>query len=184
MYYKIVNDRQVFSQCKVIELNGTWISNPTTEQIASAGWLEYIPPEVVPQPQTEPDYMDIIEAVKKMLKSSADDLSDAEALDVAALYPTWASKIGDSVSVGERLWYDGKLYKVVQSHNVQEDWTPDVVSALYIEVSIEEIPEWVQPVGATGLYMVGDKVTHNGSTWISDYDNNSWEPGVFGWTEL
>ena len=25
------------------------------------------------------------------------------------------------VSVGERLWYDGKLYKVVQAHTIQND---------------------------------------------------------------
>lgn len=39
MYYKYINDRQVFSQCKVIETNdGIWISNPSEEQILEAGW--------------------------------------------------------------------------------------------------------------------------------------------------
>ena len=28
MYYKMIGDRQVFSTCATIELNGTWISNP------------------------------------------------------------------------------------------------------------------------------------------------------------
>ena len=31
---------------------------------------------------------------------------------------------------------------------------------------------------------IGDKVTHNGKTWVSDIDNNVWEPGLHGWTEL
>jgi hypothetical protein len=44
----------------------------------------------------------------------------------------------------------------------------------------ETIPEWVQP-GSTNPYMKGDKVTHNGSTWVSLVDNNVWEPGVYGW---
>ena len=32
-------------------------------------------------------------------------------------------------------------------------------------------------------YRKGDKVTHNGSRWTSDVDGNTWEPGVYGWTE-
>jgi len=28
------------------------------------------------------------------------------------------------------------------------------------------------------MYSIGDIVTHNGSTWESTVDNNSWEPGV------
>ena len=35
--------------------------------------------------------------------------------------------------------------------------------------------------GAHDAYNIGDKVTHNGKTWVSDVDNNVWEPGVYGW---
>lgn len=31
--------------------------------------------------------------------------------------------------------------------------------------------------------LTGDKVAHNGKTWVSDVDNNVWEPGVYGWIE-
>ena len=185
MYYKIINNRTVFSNCKTIQTNnGTWISNPTAEQIADAGWLPYEPPVVPPSPQIEPDLEQVMEAVKKILSSETTALSDEDALNVAALFPTWSSKVGEEVQAGERLWYDGKLYKVVQTHTAQGDWTPDATPALYTEVSIEEIPEWVQPIGSTGLYMTSDKVKHNGSTWESTVDNNSWEPGVYGWQEV
>jgi hypothetical protein len=30
---------------------------------------------------------------------------------------------------------------------------------------------------------MGAKVSHNGKHWISDVDNNVWEPGVYGWSE-
>ena len=163
--------------------NGQYISNPTAEQIAEAGWAEYIPPEVIPTPQTEPDYEQVMQAVKTMLATSVENLSDEEALQVAALYPTWTSKIGEQVNVGERYWYDGKLYKVVQQHTVQSDWTPDVSASLFTEVSIEEWPDWIQPTGAQDAYMAGDKVTHNDKHWFSDVDNNVWEPSVYGWTE-
>lgn len=186
MYYKIINDRMVFSDCKTIQLdNGQWISNPDSTTIAAAGWLPYTPPPVVPIPQTEPDYDAILQAVKTMLASSTEDLSDEDALEVAALFPTWASKIGEQVTVGERLWYDGKLYKVIQSHIEQEDWKPDITTSLYVEVSIEEWPEWVQPTGAHDAYNTGDKVTFENKHYISLIDNNIWSPATYpaGWQE-
>ena len=189
MYYKMINDRMVFSQCLIIQNNeGVWISNPTPEMIEEAGWLPYTPPIVPPQPQTEPDMEQMIEAVKKMLSSSTEELSDEDALNVAALFPTWSSKIGSEVAVGERLWYDGKLYKVIQAHTATELWTPDHNPALYTEISIEEFPEWRQPLGSEDAYHLGDKVKHNGATWESLVDNNVWEPGAVGsealWREV
>lgn len=190
MYYKIVNDREVFSDCKTIQMpDGTWVSNPSAEQIAEAGWQVYVPPAPVPPgPQTEPDYDQIITAVKKMLSSSTEELSDEEAIDVAALFPTWASKLDQEVTAGERLWYDGKLYKVLQPHTTQADWTPDVTPALYAEVSIEEWPDWEQPLGSEDAYAKDDKVSHAGKHWISQVDGNVWEPGAAGtealWREV
>ena len=58
--------------------------------------------------------------------------------------------------------------------------------ALWAKVLIPDetvVPEWEQPDN-TNPYSTGDKVTHNGKTWVSDVDNNVWEPGVYGWTEL
>lgn len=185
-YYKFIGDRMVFSTCKVITLDGHDISNPSAEQIASAGWLPYVPPVV---PETEPDYESVIAAVKKFLSTETDALSDEDALAVAALYPTWLSKVekaeqdGTGVAVGERLWYNEKLYKVIQAHVPQRTWAPDQTPALYTEVSIVEWPEWVQPTGAQDAYMTGDKVSHNGSHWESSVDNNTWEPGIYGWSE-
>lgn len=184
MYYKTINDRMVFSDCRTIQTNeGVWISNPSAEQIADAGWQVYTPPIVPPQPQTEPDMEQMIAAVKRMLASSTEELSDEDALAVAALFPTWASKIGSEVAVGERLWYDGKLYKVVQAHTATDLWTPDHTPALYTEISIEEWPEWVQPTGAQDAYNRGDKVTFEGAHYVSLIDGNVYSPAVYpaGW---
>lgn len=184
-YYKIINDRQVFSQCKSIydEQADAWISNPNAEQIAAAGWLPYTPPIVPPQPAMEPDAGETLEAIKRMLSTETEALSDEDALAVAALYPTWASKIDTEVAAGERLWYDGKLYKVIQGHTVSALWVPDHNPALFAEVSIEEWPEWKQPTGAQDAYQTGDRVSHNGKHWESSVDNNTWAPGVYGWVE-
>lgn len=192
MYVKEVEGRQVFSQCKVICLDcdhpplvkGQWVSNPDSQLIYDEGWREYVPPVVPPAPLTEPEMEEVISAVKKMLASSTEGLTDEEALEVAALYPTWVSKIGESVTVGERLWYDEKLWKVIQTHTVQENWIPDISASLFTEVSIEEWPEWRQPLGSEDAYHLGDKVKHNEKHWVATIDNNIWEPGVYGWDEI
>ena len=36
---------------------------------------------------------------------------------------------------------------------------------------------------AHDAYAKDSKVTHNGKKWISSYDANVWEPGVYGWEE-
>ena len=107
--------------------------------------------------------------------------SDAEALEVPTLFPAWAS--GTSYSADERIEYGGTLYRCVQAHTSQEDWTPPATPALWVVVSLEEWPDWVQPLGAHDAYNVGAKVSHNGKRWTSNIDANVWEPGVYGWTE-
>lgn len=110
-----------------------------------------------------------------------DVLDDEDALDNTVLFPEWGS--GRSYAVGDRVQHDGLLYKCVQAHTSQADWTPDVTPALWTRISIEEWPEWVQPTGAQDAYNAGDKVSHNEKHWISDVNANTWEPGVYGWTE-
>ena len=61
--------------------------------------------------------------------------------------------------------------------------TPDATPALWVVVTVEEWPEWVQPTGAQDAYAKDAKVTHNEERWISDVDSNVWEPGVYGWTK-
>ncbi len=191
MYSKVIGDRQVFSDCRVIHLEydhpplqkGQWVSNPDSQLIYDEGWREYIPPVIPPAPHDEPDMADMITAVKRMLSSSVEDLTDEQALEVASLYPTWHSMIGKEVATGQRLWDDEKLWKVLQPHTVQENWRPEDSPSLYVEVTIEEWPEWKQPVGSTDAYNIGDKVTHNDKHWISFVDGNVWEPGVYGWNE-
>lgn len=109
--------------------------------------------------------------------------TDEQALAVLALYPVWRS--GVYYEVGIRVLYNGILYKVLTAHTSQDDWSPDAAPSLFAKVLIPDetiIPEWQQP-DSTNPYMKDDKVTHNGKTWVSDIDNNVWEPGVYGWTE-
>ena len=116
-----------------------------------------------------------IEAFVKLRELATDDMS----LQVPNLYPTW--KIETSYTVGQRVLYEGTLYKVLQDHTSQETWTPIDAPSLFAKILIPDenvIPEWVQP-DSTNPYMVGDKVSHNGKTWVSNVDNNVWEHSVY-----
>ena len=79
----------------------------------------------------------------------------------------------------------GTLYKRVQAHTSQEDWTPDTAHSLWSLTAdpSEEWPEWIQPIGAHDAYALGAKVSHKEKHWTSTVANNVWEPGVYGWEE-
>ena len=116
-------------------------------------------------------------------KAVSATLSDTEALDAVSLFPAWVS--GKSYVADDRVKYDGNLYKCLQAHASQADWAPTAAPSLWAKVLIPDpgtIPEWEQPE-STNPYMAGDKVTHNDKTWVSDIDNNVWEPGAYGWSE-
>ena len=118
---------------------------------------------------------------RRSIEAAAALQSDEQALENIYLYPKWAE--GLEVKVDERYRYGDTLYKCVQQHTTQADWTPDVSPALWVVVSLDEFPAWRQPTGAHDAYNQGDKVSHNEKHWISDVDANVWEPGVYGWTE-
>ena len=122
-------------------------------------------------------------AVKKanLIQTAIAYLPDEEAETVTALFPEWEE--GKAYAVRDRVKYNGLLYRCVQAHTSQADWTPDVVPALWVRTSTEEWPEWIQPTGAHDAYNKGDKVSHNEKHWVSDIDANVYEPGVYGWTE-
>ena len=116
-----------------------------------------------------------------MIERASASLSDMDALEAVELFPNWQTDT--AYTLGIRVRYDGQLYRCEQAHTSQSDWQPHLTPALWTRVSIEEWPEWVQPTGAQDAYMMGDKVTHLGKHWVSDYDQNVWEPGVYGWSE-
>lgn len=122
--------------------------------------------------------------MRRMMENTAKDLTDEEALEVVYAYPRW--KEDTTYFVEDRVRYGDYLYKVLQEHTSQSEWTPPDAPSLFAQVlpgQDGDIGEWVQP-GSTNPYMKGDKVLHNGKKWESIIDNNVWEPGVYGWEEI
>lgn len=136
--------------------------------------------------------MSIIERARELrhqIEANAAPMSDYMALQYKELFASWS---GDSVTYkgGDRVRYNGILYKVLQDHISQGDWQPGSTSSLYAKVLIPDpgvVPEWEQP-DSSNPYMTGDRVTHGGKTWESLVDNNVWEPGATGtealWKEI
>ena len=113
------------------------------------------------------------------------DLPDDTYTNVVALFPDWTT--GEQVAVGAVRQFDSNLYRVVQAHTTQADWTPPSVPALWTAVSQTEGPTvdpWVQPTGSSDAYQVGDRVTFEGQTYESTIANNVWSPAAYpqGWT--
>ena len=134
--------------------------------------------------------MNIIEKARHLrstIESLAGNLEDTEALENVELFPNWS---GNSVSytTGDRVKYGGILYKVLQDHTSQQDWTPIAAPSLFAKVLIPDpdvIPVWAQP-DSTNAYMTGDKVHYpdaDGPVYESVIDNNVWSPEAYpaGW---
>lgn len=122
--------------------------------------------------------------LREIIEKAVPHLDDETALQGVTLFPTW--KVDTAYEVGTRVKYMDVLYRVITAHTSQADWTPDVSASLFAKVLIpneNEIPAWEQP-DSTNPYMKGDKVSHNGYTWESLVDNNTWEPGVVGTESL
>lgn len=64
-------------------------------------------------------------------------LSDEQALQVKDLYPAWEDLVGQALTAGYKLTYNGDLYKVIQAHTAQSDWLPSATPALYGLVGTE-----------------------------------------------
>ena len=121
--------------------------------------------------------------VRESMDAAGSMLTDEQAASVPALYSAWET--GTAYNAGDRRTYGGVLYKCLQAHTSQDDWTPDVAVSLWATVLIPDpdvIPDWVQP-DSTNAYMTGDKVRYNGVVYRSLIDNNVWSPDAYpaGW---
>jgi hypothetical protein len=133
--------------------------------------------------------LQIAEQFRKALQMFASTLTDEQALEVATIYPVWSS--GISYNVGEFITYgtngtgDPQLYKVVQAHISQEDWTPDKVASLYVPIGLTEsgYPIWSKPSGSHDSYNIGDIVDYDGVLYVSIISGNVWSPIEYpsGW---
>lgn len=177
--------------------NGCYVLCPEPEAsgIVFAGAVYHLPgrPELEGADTVTVEVVDAGEEIEKtnttngivfVTMAEAGSIDPVTAAEHADLFAEWAYPI--AYTVGQIRRYNGTLYKCVQAHTSQSDWTPPAAPSLWSLTAdpTEEWPEWIQPIGAHDAYDLGAKVSHNGKHWTSDVAANVWEPGVYGWTEV
>ena len=97
------------------------------------------------------------------LKAARLTADDQTALAGMELYPTWA--VGIAVAKDSRYQYNGKLYKCVQAHTTQADWTPNVTPALWTVIDVAHTGTIDDPIPASaGMEYVYGKYYIEGET--------------------
>ena len=127
---------------------------------------------------------DTVQGILFVTAAESGAVDDVTASEHAKLFSPWAENI--AYKAGNIRNYGGLLYRCLQDHSSQADWTPDTAVSLWTKIAdpSEEWPAWSQPVGAHDAYAAGAQVSHNDKHWTSDLDGNVWEPGVYGWSEV
>lgn len=100
-------------------------------------------------------------------------VDDNVALEGMELYPEWAADV--AVNEGERYRYGGKLYKVVQAHTTQEDWTPDITPAMWTVIDVTHAGTLEDPIPAVaGMeYEYGKYYIEDGTIYLMNRHNMS-----------
>lgn len=100
--------------------------------------------------------------------SNAVERSDADALAVKDIYPTWYGLIGQTATVGFKFNYGGNLYKVLKEHTFAAEWVPGVgTESLYTVIDEGHAGTKEDPIPydgnmelTEGLYYIQDGVVY------------------------
>ena len=150
LYYKTVGGKEIFSYCQVVQMNdGTWVSNPSAAQIKAAGWKKYTPPTPVPTPETEPQFDVMLNAVKRMLDSQVEGLTDEDAKMICDFVWDKYGSYSDSTLV-TMLHSPGTPWKDVYVEGQNNVIPDDLTKEYYTRISnaiIRASKEWKNKTG-------------------------------------
>ena len=108
--------------------------------------------------------------LRQLIEQLAVALDDETALTGVELFPAWV--VGKAYAVNDRVQHGGTLYKCIQAHTSQTDWTPDKTPALWEVVSKGQTGTVDDPIDAArgmeytyGLYY---KDPDDGKTYLCE----------------
>lgn len=115
------------------------------------------------------------EVMSMLITAQINTLSvdDATAVRMTAFYPEWAKDT--AYTVGYKVQYLGKLYKVIQAHTSQETWTPDITASLYERIDEVHDGSKYDPIPYDGnmtLYN-GKYYSQDGVTYLCNRDTGN-----------
>ena len=100
--------------------------------------------------------------LRQLIEQLAVTLDDETALTGVELFPPWS--VGKAYATGDRVQYEGTLYKCVQGHTSQADWTPPVTPALWTEICKTHAGTLEDPIPYNG-----NMELESGKYYIQDY---------------
>lgn len=115
------------------------------------------------------------EVLSMLIKEQINTLSvdDATAARMTAFYPEWEKD--KQYTVGYKVQYLGKLYKVVQAHTSQETWTPDITASLYERIDEVHDGTKYDPIPYEGnmALVSGKYYSQSGVTYLCNRDTGN-----------
>lgn len=116
------------------------------------------------------------EVQEMMVRQQINTLSvdDATALRMVAYYPEWTA--GTAYAAGDRLVYNGDLYKVLQAHTAQETWLPGTgTESLYTRIDEQHDGTKYDPIPYSGNMALetGKYYSQSGKTYLCNRDTGN-----------
>lgn len=119
------------------------------------------------RPLTLPEVQEML--VRQQINTLSVD--DATALRMVEYYPDWTA--GTAYAAGDRLVYNGDLYKVLQAHTAQETWLPGAgTESLYTRIDEQHDGSKYDPIPYNGNMALesGKYYTQGGVTYLCNRD--------------
>ena len=113
---------------------------------------------------------------RKSIEVAVQSLTDETAVKVKTLYPSWESLIGKTLTVGEKFYYNGDLYKVLQPHTAQESWKPGTgTESLYTRIDEAHAGTLQDPIPYNGNMALesGKYYSQNGVVYLCNRDTGT-----------
>lgn len=143
----------------------------TTEEIAA---MEDAAAHAADEEKHRP--LSLTEVQEMMVRAQINTLvvDDATALRMMAYYPDWAA--GTAYAAGDRLVYNGGLYKVLQAHTSQDTWLPGTgTESLYTRIDEQHDGTKYDPIPYSGNMALeaGKYYSQSGKTYLCNRDTGN-----------
>lgn len=120
--------------------------------------------------------LSLAEVQEMMVRAQINTLAvdDATALRMVAYYPDWTA--GTAYAVGDRLVYNGDLYKVLQAHTAQETWLPGTgTESIYTRIDEQHDGTKYDPIPYNGNMVLeaGKYYSQSGKTYLCNRDTGN-----------
>ena len=122
------------------------------------------------RPLTLPEVQEMM--VRQQINTLAVD--DETALRMVVYYPDWTA--GTAYAAGDRLVYNGDLYKVLQAHTSQETWLPGTgTESLYTRIDEQHDGTKYDPIPYSGnmALVAGKYYSQSGVTYLCIRDTGN-----------